>query len=309
MYLSAETLVQRLEQFGFKEDGSTKKVYRLSHPSLSHLLHVKKPEVSKNLILALPVQYSAKVTQALKIPVFGGEVTKSSNFKGYTPSGGSSNPALGFDFKLLEQFDAFMHLMFGLTLSSTDSSSSNRQNHQDLDKYATLDTKALFEQIEKEVEEIEKEFKEDAFEVDQNSQTMMGEHPQVVESWSSVKTRIGQDGFRDALQQYWGGYALTGLATMDLLVASHIKPWHLTKHNPDECLDVYNGLLLSPNVDKAFDKGLISFNDDGSILLSSTLSEFEWMRLGLHHGLKLRKPLEPQHWIYLDWHRTNWFKP
>ena len=42
MYLIAETILSELLRLGFFEDGSTKKVYRLSHPALSHLVHIKK---------------------------------------------------------------------------------------------------------------------------------------------------------------------------------------------------------------------------------------------------------------------------
>ena len=55
------------------------------------------------------------------------------------------------------------------------------------------------------------------------------------------------------------------------LVASHIKPFK--KSNPSEQYDKNNGLLLSRGMDALFDKGYISFNDDGTIILSDRLSE------------------------------------
>ena len=50
-----------------------------------------------------------------------------------------------------------------------------------------------------------------------------------------------------------------------LLVASHIKPWRDATN--DERLDGNNGFLMSPHVDKLFDRGWISFADDGRILI------------------------------------------
>lgn len=55
------------------------------------------------------------------------------------------------------------------------------------------------------------------------------------------------------------------------LVASHIKPF--IKSLPNEQYDKNNGLLLSRGMDALFDKGYISFNDDGTIILSNRLSD------------------------------------
>ena len=54
-----------------------------------------------------------------------------------------------------------------------------------------------------------------------------------------------------------------------LLNASHIKPWAVC--SDQERLDTFNGFLLSPTYDKAFDNGYISFNDEGIILLSTEI--------------------------------------
>jgi predicted restriction endonuclease len=63
---------------------------------------------------------------------------------------------------------------------------------------------------------------------------------------------------------------ITGVTNIRHLRASHIKPWSLS--NNDEKLDGYNGLLLSPHVDHLFDRGFISFQDSGAILVSKELS-------------------------------------
>jgi predicted restriction endonuclease len=87
-----------------------------------------------------------------------------------------------------------------------------------------------------------------------------------------VKQRIGQDIFRDALLDYWGRKCpLTGIAEPSLLRASHIVGWAECDDDAHR-LDVHNGLLLSALWDAAFDKGLVSFSDDGTVLSSPTLS-------------------------------------
>jgi predicted restriction endonuclease len=66
---------------------------------------------------------------------------------------------------------------------------------------------------------------------------------------------------------YWGGRcAMTGIADPALPRASHIVPWF--ECSDEQRLDVHNGLLLSALWDAAFDKGLVSFADDGTPLAS-----------------------------------------
>jgi hypothetical protein len=96
--------------------------------------------------------------------------------------------------------------------------------------------------------------------------------PQTTEAERLVIQRIGQDVFREALMAYWGSRCpLTGIAEPALLRASHIVPW--ADCTDAQRLDVHNGLLLSALWDAAFDRGLISFGDDGSVLASPQLSE------------------------------------
>jgi hypothetical protein len=79
--------------------------------------------------------------------------------------------------------------------------------------------------------------------------------------------------------RYWGGQcAVTGLDIPVLPRASHIKPWR--DSNNRERLDPYNGLLLSPSYDAAFDAGLIAFADDGAVVLTGQLTLSQIDRLG-----------------------------
>lgn len=68
---------------------------------------------------------------------------------------------------------------------------------------------------------------------------------------------------------------------------------------------MYNGLLLSPNMDALFDRGLISFKDTGDILISSQLSEAALKALGCNAKMKIT--LELEHAKYLLYHRENQF--
>ena len=68
-----------------------------------------------------------------------------------------------------------------------------------------------------------------------------------------IRARIGQGLFRNRLLSYWAGCSITGCKLTNILIASHIKPWRYS-NNPER-LDVFNGLLLTPNYDKLFDLG------------------------------------------------------
>jgi hypothetical protein len=97
--------------------------------------------------------------------------------------------------------------------------------------------------------------------------------PRATEAERLVVQRIGQDIFRDALLAYWGGACpLTGITEPALLRASHIVAWADCDSDAHR-LDVHNGLLLSALWDAAFDRGLMSFADDGEVLVRPDLSQ------------------------------------
>lgn len=114
-----------------------------------------------------------------------------------------------------------------------------------------------------------------------------------------VNTRIGQGRFREDLIKYWKGCAVTGYPATQFLLASHIKPWRVASDS--ERLDKYNGILLLPNLDKVFDLGYITFEDDGSIRISSHIEQPE--NLGLKPELSIR--LSESHNHFMRYHRTD----
>lgn len=127
--------------------------------------------------------------------------------------------------------------------------------------------------------------------------------PRATEAERMVIQRIGQDVFRDALLNYWGGRCpLTGITERGLLRASHIVPW--TDCTDAQRLDVHNGLLLSALWDAAFDRGLVSFADDGTVLTHSKLSESARNALGIAAAPTLAG-LRAQHRVNLALHRDR----
>ena len=118
-----------------------------------------------------------------------------------------------------------------------------------------------------------------------------------------VRQRVGQQTFRSAMLDYWGGAcAVTGIALPEVLRASHARPWADCATDAER-LDVYNGFLLSANMDALFDRFLISFDEEGRLLVSDAISDRDLERLGLDRRLRLRW-LATEHAHYLDYHRA-----
>jgi len=134
----------------------------------------------------------------------------------------------------------------------------------------------------------------------------VGGMPMETEAERLVIQRVGQNIFRSGLLSFWEGRcAITGLAVPQLLRASHIKPWAACETDTER-LDVFNGLLLAPHLDAAFDVGLLTVVDDGAVLVSNELSSDARRVLGLDKPLRLRA-IGNEHRGYLRWHRERVF--
>lgn len=96
---------------------------------------------------------------------------------------------------------------------------------------------------------------------------------------SLILARRGQGEFRANVESIERSCRLTGITNPSLLIASHIKPWRLCD-SAQERLDGMNGLLLTPDADHLFDRGFISFEDDGEILISPRVDPADLRRLG-----------------------------
>ncbi len=131
--------------------------------------------------------------------------------------------------------------------------------------------------------------------------------PQTTEAERLVVQRVGQDIFRAGLIEYWDGRCpVTGLCVPALLRASHIKPWASCTTDAER-LDVFNGLLLAPHLDAAFDRGLLTVADDGAVLVSPVLSTNDRQALSVHDDLRIPS-LADGHRHYLKWHRDFLFR-
>jgi HNH endonuclease len=128
--------------------------------------------------------------------------------------------------------------------------------------------------------------------------------PQTTEAERLVVQRVGQNIFRDALLEYWGGKCpLTGISDKALLRASHIVAW-VDCDDDRQRLDVHNGLLLSALWDAAFDAGKVSFSAAGTILAHPGLSvaDREFLFQGATSSLL---GLKPEHLNNLARHRER----
>jgi hypothetical protein len=110
-----------------------------------------------------------------------------------------------------------------------------------------------------------------------------GERPTV--RAALIDDRLGQGQFRDALCERWKNVcAVTGCTVLETLRASHMKPWRDSTNA--ERLNPANGLLLTAHLDALFDKHLISFTDDGEMLVTPHIQAADQQLLGIPQRLQ-----------------------
>lgn len=118
--------------------------------------------------------------------------------------------------------------------------------------------------------------------------------------------RIGQGKYRDNLLNDCPFCPITLVSDERVLIASHIKPW--AKSDNKEKIDSKNGFMFSPNIDKLFDRGFITFTDDKIMEASPWLSNMTYKRLNIIPNKKYEQlPVEGRE-KYLEYHRKNIFK-
>ena len=119
-----------------------------------------------------------------------------------------------------------------------------------------------------------------------------------------TKARVGQGLFRLRVQSIEKTCRLTGITDARFLVASHIKPWKSGDNN--ERLDGHNGLMLAPHVDKLFDRGWISFEDNGDVLVeqSAKVVISSWGLSGVTNVGTFTREQQ----VFLRYHRAHAFK-
>lgn len=121
-----------------------------------------------------------------------------------------------------------------------------------------------------------------------------------------VLARRGQGRFREGVQTLEHACRVTRVDRIEHLRASHCKPWR--DSTDAERLDRHNGLLLTPSVDHLFDRGFLSFENDGRLLISPVAHRESLARMGV--------PLDPAANVgrfsadqarYLEYHRDAVF--
>ena len=125
--------------------------------------------------------------------------------------------------------------------------------------------------------------------------------PNKTESKGLVTSRVGQGFYRQELiKKFDNKCAVTGINIEEILIASHIVPWRHS--NDEERLDVENGILLSPLYDSLFDRNLISFEDNGEIIISEKVQDKELISvLNFNAKIKISEGMKK----YLNKHRSK----
>ena len=122
-----------------------------------------------------------------------------------------------------------------------------------------------------------------------------------------VEARRGQGCFRQNVGAVEQRCRITGVNDPRLLRASHIKPWRSCATSAER-LDSNNGLLLCPNVDHLFDRGYISFANDGLVLISPLIQADQVALLGIATAPPPNVgPFNPGQAAYLAFHRESVF--
>ena len=127
--------------------------------------------------------------------------------------------------------------------------------------------------------------------------------PTTTERQGLVTSRVGQGAYRKSIIYRWNSECpITKYNDTKILIASHIVPW---KHATDvERLDVDNGILLSPVYDALFDRHLITFENDGKIILSPKIEMKSFQKIGVT-GKERIVDFSNENYSYLEKHRKE----
>ena len=124
------------------------------------------------------------------------------------------------------------------------------------------------------------------------------------ETESLIKVRLQQAKFRRGLFEINPFCAVSGFQNSNFLIASHIKPW--SQSTDIERIDPFNGFLLTPNFDRLFDIGFITFCNSGHIEVSPQLDDIDKKFFAIPKIAKIKLALS--HHQYLDFHRKEIFR-
>ena len=124
------------------------------------------------------------------------------------------------------------------------------------------------------------------------------------ERQSLIVARRGQGLFKERVLRLEKFCRVTKVERLEHLRASHCKPWRDSSN--EERLNGENGLLLTPSIDHLFDRGFISFEDAGRLIISPVAHTESLQRMGIDTGNPVNVGVfsEGQR-VFLDYHRNS----
>lgn len=146
----------------------------------------------------------------------------------------------------------------------------------------------------------------DQIKADQELRDIISSDLDITEKYQLIMARVGQGKFREkVIGRAEGKCDVTGIDKIEILVASHIQAW-ADCESSEQRLNPNNGLLLTPNLDKLFDRGFISFSNEGAMLAKNE----KWIRDLLDNESKwpfpnLRMKLNKEQKNFLEQHRQK----
>lgn len=131
---------------------------------------------------------------------------------------------------------------------------------------------------------------------------------------SQVRTRVGQQFFRTTvLTAYRNRCCITEVSLPELLVASHLKPWK-DCDSKRERTNPCNGLCLNAFHDKAFDRGLITLDNNYRVVISKRLNDSsmdtetkEWLSSYRHKTIEMPDKFCPDK-KFIEYHNDMIFQ-
>jgi putative restriction endonuclease len=273
--LSSSEIAQELRLLGFDVEPMGSKSQRAEREGL--VIYLKKAKLKKEVLVVSPA-FASQLGDLLAIPGVrrsapANEFAHSSSYAAFPTRmhTGETPTHFGFDLEI-ETGEALAALVHRLLGQSVEDKSPTAEADADPDQGVGDDSG-----------------------IDPRTETEV-----------TRAARLGQRKFRADLMKRWNSRcALIGLDMPELLRASHIKPW--CDASPKERLDPDNGLLLAVHIDVLFDSGLISFADDGRMIVSTKLSSATREALGIDRALSITGLSEGNR-RYLAIHRDAYFQ-
>jgi putative restriction endonuclease len=121
-----------------------------------------------------------------------------------------------------------------------------------------------------------------------------------------IRARRGQGLFKERVGQIENCCRVTKVDNPTHLIASHCKPWRDSTN--EERLNGENGLLLTPSIDHLFDRGFISFEDTGRLIISPVAHKPSLRKMGIDTGQPVSVgTFTSGQKAFLDFHRNAVF--